>query len=110
MRRGRRRRVDARAIARDGDPEEQRRWQAIQAIEQRTQPLVKQALAHLDAAIADAPQAPDVAKLLLQCAEIHGMRGNRAEADAALVRASEDSMLVSSVESSSATVASERTP
>ena len=39
----------ARAIARDGDPEEQRRWQAIQAIEQRTQPLVKQALAHLEA-------------------------------------------------------------
>jgi methyl-accepting chemotaxis protein len=32
----------ARAIARDGDPEEQRRWQAIQAIEQRTQPGRKQ--------------------------------------------------------------------
>ena len=38
-----------RAIARDQDPEELRRWQAIQAIEQRAQPLVRQALTHLEA-------------------------------------------------------------
>lgn len=48
---------------------------------------LEQALDHYAAAVADAPESPDVSSLLRRCAEVHDRRGNRAEADAALVRA-----------------------